>query len=195
MKLSKNKFVSELDAWAVDIDYNSTIYIIEQINTRVISVIKRIQGPVLNFMCLYGMQDISSFCGTIESISDVCSIYHTISKQKDMKLGNIKVPDDELKRNEEEMMKCLTDLALDFNAGKGNNTNSDNTESMNLTAIVDNVMQTDTSNVEEFDVNFFLKFISNDFRKNNIGNMLHCMTESMTANFGKQKVQGKISSL
>ena len=65
------------------------------------------------------------------------------------------VPDDELKRNEEEMMKRLTNLALDYNAGKGNNTNIDNTECTDLTAIVDNVMRTDTSRVEEFDVEIF----------------------------------------
>ena len=86
----QKKIVSELDAWAVDVDYNSTIPLIEQINSKMISAIKRIQGPVLNLMHLYEMQDISSFCGTIESISDICSIYYTMSKQKDMKLGNIK---------------------------------------------------------------------------------------------------------
>ena len=62
MKLCKNTFASELDAWAVDVDYNSTIPIIEQINNKVVSAIKRIQGPVLNLISLYGMQDISSFC-------------------------------------------------------------------------------------------------------------------------------------
>ena len=54
MKLSNNKFVSELDVWAVDVDYNSTIPIIEQINSKVISAIKRMQGPVLNLMHFYG---------------------------------------------------------------------------------------------------------------------------------------------
>ena len=93
------------------------------------------------------------------------------------------------------MTKCLRNLALDLNTSKSNNTNSDNTESMDLTAIVDNVMKTDTSHVEEFNVENFFNFVSNDFRKNNIGNMLHYMSESMTTNFEKQKVQGSISSL
>ena len=82
VKLSKNKFVNELDAWAVDADYNSTIPVVEQINNKVISAIKRIQGPVLNMMLLYGIEDISLFCGTIDSVGDICSIYHTMSKQE-----------------------------------------------------------------------------------------------------------------
>ena len=74
-------------------------------------------------------------------------------------------------------------------------TKSDNRESINLTALVDNVMQNDTSHLEEFDCENFFKIISNDFRKNNIGNMLHYMSESMNISFEKQKVQGSISSL
>ena len=70
------------------------------------------------------------------------------------------------KRNEEEMMKRLTNLALDFNAGKGNNTNIDDTDSMDLTTVVDNVMQTDMSHVEEFNVENFFNLISNDLTKN-----------------------------
>ena len=62
-------------------------------------------------------------------------------------------------------MKRLTNLALDFNAGKDNNTNIDNTDSMDLTSVVHNVMQTDTSHVEEFNVENFFKLISNDLTK------------------------------
>ena len=79
-----------------------------------------------------------------------------------------------------------------INAGKGNNTNIDNTDSMDLTTVVDNVIQTDTSHVEEFNVEIFFKLISNDLTKINIGNMLHYMSESMTTNFEKHKVQGNI---
>ena len=55
------------------------------------------------------------------------------------------------------MIKRLTNLALDFNAGNGNVTNSVNRESINLTALVDNVMQNDTSHLEEFDFGIFLR--------------------------------------
>ena len=63
-----------------------------------ISAIERIQGPVLNLMRLYGMQDISSFCGTIEKVSDICSVFLTMSKQKYMKLGKVEVSDYEKKK-------------------------------------------------------------------------------------------------
>ena len=77
------------DLWAVDVDYNSKIPIVEQINTKVVQVIKRIQGPVLNLMRLYGIQEISSYCGKIDSISEICSIYQSTSRQKHSKICNI----------------------------------------------------------------------------------------------------------
>ena len=49
-KLSKNKFERELNSWTVDFDYNSTIPVVEQISNKVVSAIKRIQGPVFNLM-------------------------------------------------------------------------------------------------------------------------------------------------
>ena len=113
-KLSKNKFVNELDAWAVDVDYDSTIPVVEQINKKVISAIKRIQHPVLNMMSLYGIEDISLFCGTIDSVDDICSIYQTMSKQNLIKLDTTQVTDYQMKINEEEMMRRLTNLALEF---------------------------------------------------------------------------------
>ena len=65
------------DLWAVNVDYNSKIPIVEQINTKVVQAIKRIQGPVLNLIRLYGIQEISSYCGKIDSISEICSIYQS----------------------------------------------------------------------------------------------------------------------
>ena len=93
------------------------------------------------------------------------------------------------------MMERLTNLALDFNAGIENNTNNDNRESMNLTALDGTVMQKDTSHLGEFDCEIFFEIVSNDFRKNNIGNILYYMSELTNMNFEKQKVQGSISSL
>ena len=75
-KFSKNKFERELDSWAVDVDYNSTIPVVEQININVVSTIKRIQGLVLNLMRVFDMTDISSFCGNIDKVADICSMYH-----------------------------------------------------------------------------------------------------------------------
>ena len=195
-KLSKNKFVNELDAWAVDVDYNSTIPVVEQINNKVVSAIKKIQGLVLNMMRLYGIEDISLFCGRIDSVDDICSIYQTMSKQNLIKLDTTQVTDYQMKINEEEMMRRLTNLALDFNAGNGTNTTTDCNESFDTTAIIQKIKQTsDKSNIEFLEVENFFKFVSNDFRKNNVGNMLHYMSESMNARFEKQRVEGSISSL
>ena len=78
-----------------------------------IDAIKRIQSPVLNLMHLYGMQEISSYCGNIDSIDDKCSIYHTASQPQNIILETLKVSDEKLKHDEEEMMKRLTKLASD----------------------------------------------------------------------------------
>ena len=194
-KLSKNKFESNLDSWAVDVDYNSTIPIVEQIGTNVISAINRIQGPILNLMRLYGMQDISLFCGTIEKVSDICSIYQTMSKENFMKIGEVQISDFPHQKNEEEMMERLTNLALDFNAGNGNEMNNDDKESIHPNIVINDILKNDKVHVEEFDCENFFNIISSDFRKNNVGNMLCYMSEAMNINFERQKVKGSISSL
>ena len=194
LKLSKKISDSDFDSWAVDVDYNSTIPIRDQINNKVVHAIKRIQGPVLNLMRLFGMQEISSYCGNIDSINDICSIYLTASRPKNIILGNLKLPDENLIRDEEEMMKRLTNLALDFNAGNGS-CNNDNIVPINVSTIVVDVMKPGETNEEEFNSHSFFKFISHDISNNNIGHMLHYMSESMNTTFEKNKVQGSISSL
>ena len=42
LKLSKKTSEDELDPWAVDVDYNSSIPISDQINNKVVNAIKRI---------------------------------------------------------------------------------------------------------------------------------------------------------
>ncbi len=59
LKLSKKEKHVKIDTWAVDVDYVSTTPIVDQINSNVVEAIRRIQVPVLNFIQLYGMEDIS----------------------------------------------------------------------------------------------------------------------------------------
>ena len=59
LKLSRKTSEDELDPWAVDVDCNSSIPISGQINNKVVNAIKRIQGPVLNLMRVFGMDEIS----------------------------------------------------------------------------------------------------------------------------------------
>ena len=145
-------------------------------------------------MRLYGMQEISSYCGTIDSINDICSIYHTASRPRNIILESLKVPDEKLKHDEEEMMKRLTKLALDFNAGNGNR-NDDDITPINVCRIIDDTMEKGKTNGEEFNCKNFLKFISHDISNNNIGHMLYYMSESMNTTMESNKVQGSISSL
>ena len=137
--MSKHKFEGELDSWAVNIDYNSSIPVIDQINNKVISAIKRIQGPVLNLMQVFGMEDISSYYGSIDKISDICSIYCSTTKNKfyKMSLSNVVSKKDE--HVNEELLKRLSNLALDFNSVNGTN-NSDSCEQIDASTIIINVM-------------------------------------------------------
>ena len=88
LKLSNSETDPNLDTWAVNVDYNSTTPVVEQINHKVVSTIKRVQVPVLGLMRLFGIQGISSYCGTIDSINDICFIYVSMSKQSYAKFNN-----------------------------------------------------------------------------------------------------------
>ena len=193
-KLSKNKFERKIDSWAVDVDYKLSIPVVEQINNKVVSAIRRIQGPVLNLMCVFGVEDISSYCGNIDKVTDICSIYHSTSKQKFTEISDVNVMSDKREDDEEEMLKRLINLALDFNASNGSNDN-DSIKPINASNIITDITAKINSIVEGFDCKFFFRFVSQDIRNNNIRKMLHYMSESMNTIFETQKVNGSISSL
>ena len=94
----------------------------------------------------------------------------------------------------EELLQRLSNLALDFNSGNETN-NSDSCEQIDASTIVTNVMQKDNSSVEEFHCENFFRFVSQDIRNNNVGKMLHYMSESISTSFETQKINGSISSL
>ena len=107
LKLSKNKPERKYNSWAFDVNYNSRIPIVEQIDNKVINAIKRIQGPVLNPVRLYGIHDISSYCGKIDSVSEICSICQSASRQKHSKISNVIRNKVCVNENEEVMMQRL----------------------------------------------------------------------------------------
>ena len=84
----------KLDSWAVDIDYSSTIPVVEQINNKDVSATKRIQGPVLNLMQVFDMKDIFSYYGNIDKVTDICSIYQSMTKKKSYKISDNNVISD-----------------------------------------------------------------------------------------------------
>ena len=92
-------------------------------------------------------------------------------------------------------MQMLTNFALDFNNGNGNNV--DNIEPIITSNIIATVLENDGSNSTEQGLNCenFFKFVSQDINENNIGKMIHCMSESISTTFEKDKVQGSISSV
>ena len=193
-KLSKKNVPNVVDSWAVDVDYNSTVPIIEQISSKVVKAIKRIQGPILNLMRLFGMNDISSYCSSIDSVNDICSIYQSMSRQHSTISNVDNRTSNRNEQNADEMLARLTDIALDFNAGNGNSESAD-AQLIVPSNIITNLIQKECSIVEELDCEIFFKFISQDISSNNIGHMLHYMSQSMCSSFEKNTTQGSISSL
>ena len=90
LKLSNPETDRNLDTWAVNADYYSTTPLVEEINHKIVNSIKCIQASVLKLMRLFGIQDISSYCGTIDPVNEICSICISISKQSSTKFNNAK---------------------------------------------------------------------------------------------------------
>ena len=93
----KSSFETE-DNWAVDVKYNG-IPIIEQIEKKVISVIGRINGHILNIMEMFDIQHLSPYCNEIPSIKELCAIYQSSSRQGDRVSINDILKAKTLKRN------------------------------------------------------------------------------------------------
>ncbi len=62
------------------------------------------------------MEDISSYCGNIESIADICSIYQQTNQQKYALINNTLSENKDQETEQDILMECLTNIALDFNA-------------------------------------------------------------------------------
>ena len=77
-----------------------------------------------------------------------------MSKQRYTKLNEVTWNCTE-EKNVEKMMQRLADLALDFNAGVGNN-NNEIVEPIDPSNIIANVMRNDVSSVQEFNCEDFL---------------------------------------
>jgi len=194
LKLSKKEKHDIIDTWAVDVDYVSTTPIVDQINSKVVEAIRRIQTPVLNLMRLYGMEDISSYCGNINSIADICSIYQTVTHRNSVFNNNKKRQNEDKNEKTDQMVQRLTDIALDFNGGSGNNDPIDITP-IDVSAIITDCFQENESIKEEFNTEHFFRFVTYEITQKNIGNMLHYMSYSMNTSFEKRSVEGSISPL
>lgn len=193
-KLSKKKSNDTFDPWSVDVDYNSSSPVVDQINTKVITAIKRIQAPVLTLMRLYGMEDISLYCSNIESISDICSIYQLINQNKSVSMNSTVSVVSNQEEEQEKLLECLTNIALDFNT---ENVDVDSTDSHPIVEsdIITHLMRNDDLIEETIDCENFFRFISYALSNKNIGMMLHYMSCSMNTLFEKQSVEGSITSL
>ena len=193
-KLSNKDKQEKFDPWSVDIDYKSATPIVDQINEKVITAIKRIQQPVLTLMCLYGMEDISLYCDNIESIADICSIYQKLSQKRSPVSYNM-VRAIEVKENkQDELMERLTNIALDFNSRNSINDSDDNQQIV-VSDIVNEVLKDQNMIEEKIDCENFFRFVSCALSNQNIGMMLHYMSRSMNTTFEKHSVDGSISSL
>ena len=65
------------------------------------------------------MEDISSYCGNIDKVTDICSIYHSMTKSKFFKISDMNFTNTKNKKNEEEILQRLANLALNVNTSNG----------------------------------------------------------------------------
>ena len=183
-KLTKKSPFETEDNWAVDVDYNGTI--VDQIEKKIISAIGRINGPILNIMAMFNMQHLSPYCSEILSIKDLCSIYQSSSRQdNNLSIGDI-VKAKTLTRNTDEIIKRLSNLALEFNSGNGNKLSTPD-ESIDADNVISKTLKGGEETWIEFDCQCFYNFISEDVSNCNVGKMLCHMQDSMRSSMEKRE--------
>ena len=69
--MTKKVSLNSEDNCALDVDYNG-IHIVEQIEEKIVSAIGRINGPILNVMKMFGIQQLSPYCTDVQSIKHLC---------------------------------------------------------------------------------------------------------------------------
>ena len=125
-KLAKEKDSKKQDDWSVEVDYTFPIPLIDQIEDKVISAINRIRIPIVNIMKMYGMTKVSTYCTDISSISDLCSIYQSSSKQSETNSNVGILAPLKNKTDTATIIQRLTNLAMDFNSGNATDINTIN---------------------------------------------------------------------
>ena len=78
-KLKKGTFVSEEISVAVDVDYNKSVS--SQIEPGLVYLINRAQGPILRLIQIFGINEPSEYCNPVNTILDICRIYHSYHKK------------------------------------------------------------------------------------------------------------------
>ena len=113
-KLKKQMDISEEFSVAVDIDYDQPIS--SQIESGLITVIKRTQKSIVHLMQTFGIMELSIFCGQIESIMDICRTYQISIEDPSF----IEIVQNETQKknvvNDEDLIQGLANLAMEIDS-------------------------------------------------------------------------------
>ncbi len=147
-------------------------------------------------MSLFGMTEFSPYCGKINSMADVCSIYQNCSRLL-INDKNIRETLSPCKKTDEHMLvEQLANLAIEFNSG-----GTDRDETLNI-GIDDNIVDDIIANDEKknnmeiiFDCDKFYNFMRYNMRNGSVGNMLQLMKESINKSRDKKRVVGSTTDL
>ena len=192
-KLTKRNKIITVDSWAVDIDYEG-LPIIEQVEGKVMGAIRRINPAVLNIMKVFSMEHVSQYCTNVNSIGDLCNIYRSSSRSSTNEDSNrpnmmqLSIVDTE------EIIKRLSNLALDFNSGNVTKIQSIN-DTIDCEEIAVNKLSEERETWIQFDCQIFYNFLTQDISNNNVGKLLDHMKNSINNSMGKKRVDGSITEL
>lgn len=194
-KLKKETFTGEENGLSIDVDYTKPIC--TQIEPGLIAVIQRTQKPIIELMKIFGIRKVSRYCEPISSILDICSIYQQSTRDiKSHFLLRYKKSDVD-ETHETEVMQQLADLALTVGEHE---MIVDDTLQDNSAALFDGQSTYDVemmrgSELVYFNLQMFYKFIRNEVNKDNVGNMLQLMKQSISHSFENKQTNGSISNL
>ena len=187
-KLTKKTATTYNDSWAVDIDYNGPP-IIEQVNNKIVSAIRRIRTPVLNVMKVFGMQQLSLYCTDVYSLKDLCYIYQSSSKRQQNILHDESQLTQSQRVNTEEIIQRLSNLALDFNNGNGSKMSTLD-ENIDPEKIALDKLSEDNGVWVGFDCEVFYKFLCQDISNDKVGKLLCHMRDSVKNSMEKNELMG-----
>jgi len=140
------------------------------------------------------MKQLSLYCTDVNSIEDMCNIYHSSSKRNiDLKNNGYHLVQSP-KIYTEEIIQRLSNLALDFNNGNGTKIQSIDDTIFPKKIAIKKLSEEDETWIG-FDCQIFYSFISQDISNTNVGNILNHMQDSISNSMGKNRVDGSTTEL
>ena len=179
---------------SVDIDYSKPVSV--QIEKNLMEVISRTQKPILRIMVLFGIKEFSPYCGKINSMKDICTIYQSCSRELIQETDLPTIQNTPSKWDDEALVRQMANLAIEFNDETFTSTKDTNiNEMMDQQTLIKKLHKERESFELKFDCEKFWNFMRYNMSNENVGNMLHLMKESIDLSREKKRIVGSTTNL